>query len=75
VKWRLDFYSERTGILARYAVEAPAPAAAVEQGRRALLAEYPPPAARRAQSLFDQAQRIGGLHADGRILYRIAKDE
>lgn len=75
VKWRLEFYSERTRILARYAVEAPTPAAALELGRRALLTEYPPTGVRRARSLFDQAQRVGSQDADGWVLYRIGKDE
>ena len=74
MRWRLEFYSERTRILARYAVEAATPAAARELGRRALLEEYPTPV-RRSRSLFGQAQRIGGQDADGWILYRIAKDE
>lgn len=74
VKWRLEFYRERTRILARYAVEAPTPAVALELGRTALLTEYPP-SAWRARNLFDQAQRVGGQDADGWVLYRIAKDE
>jgi len=73
VKWRLEFYSERRQTLAGYTVEAPAPGAALELGRRALLTEYPP-TARRTQTLFEQAQRIGGQDADGWVLYRIAKD-
>lgn len=71
--WRLEFYSERNRILARYTVEAATPAAALELGRRALLREYPTPV-RRPRSLFGQAQRIGGQDGDGWILYRIAKD-
>lgn len=74
VRWRLEFYSERARILARYAVEADAPAAALERGRTALLREHPA-AARQARTLFAQAQRIGGQDADGWILYRIAKEE
>jgi hypothetical protein len=73
VNWRLEFYSERRQTLAGYAVEAPAPGAALELGRRALLTEYSP-TARRTQTLFEQAQRIGGQEADGWVLYRIAKD-
>jgi len=73
VKWRLEFYSERRQALACYTVEAAAPGAALEVGRRALLTEYPP-TARRTQSLFEQAQRIGGQDPGGWVLYRIAKD-
>ena len=71
----MEFYHERRGILARYEIEAPLPAAAVELGRRALLADHPsPPPARRA-SLFRQAQLVEGQNADGWILYRIARDD
>jgi hypothetical protein len=73
VKWRLEFYSECRQMLAHYTVEAPAPAAALELGRRALLTEYPP-TTRGTRRLFEQAQRIGGQDADGWVLYRIAKD-
>lgn len=73
MKWRLEFYSERREALARYTVEAPAPGVALELGRRALRTEYPS-TARGTQSLFEQAQRIGGQAADGWALYRIAKD-
>ena len=73
MKWRLEFYSERRQALARYTVEAAAPGPALELGRRALLTEYPS-TARRTQSLFERAQRIGGQDADGWVLYRIAKD-
>ena len=73
-KWRLEFYRERTRNLARYVVEAPTPAAALGLGRRALVAEYSPTTNGPARSLFDQAQRVGGLDADGWVLYRIAND-
>jgi hypothetical protein len=75
VRWRLEFYREHQGTLARYRVEAPTPAAAHVQGRRALLADYPPPAASRRRSLFQRAQRLGGQDAGGWVLYRIAHDE
>jgi hypothetical protein len=75
MKWHMEFYHERRGILARYGIEAPLPAAAVVLGRRALLAESPsPPPARRA-SLFKQAQLIEGQNADEWILYRIVCDD
>jgi hypothetical protein len=74
VKWRLEFYHERRGILARYGIEAPLPAAAVELGRRALLAEHPSPPPARRMSLFKQAQLTEGQNADGWILYRIVRN-
>ena len=73
VTWPLEFYSERRRTLARYDVEAETPAAAQVLGREALLAEHRPPPARRAGSLFEQAQRVGGQHADGWVLYRIVR--
>jgi hypothetical protein len=74
MRWRLEFYNERRGILARYAVEAPLPAAAVLLGRNAVLAEHPPAPARGRLSLFARAERIGGQDASGWVLYRIVKD-
>lgn len=74
MRWRLEFYSEHQGTLARYSVEAPTPAAAQVQGRRALLVDYPPAAASPRPSLFQRAQRIGGQDAGGWVLYRIAND-
>jgi hypothetical protein len=74
VRWRLEFYSERRRTLARYSVEAATPAAAEVQGRRALLADYPPSPAPRRPSLFERAQRLGGEDAGGWVLYRIAND-
>lgn len=71
-RWRMEFYSERQGILARYAVDALTPLAAVREGRKALLAEYPATPRRRRLSSFEQAQRIGGQDASGWVLYRIA---
>ena len=73
VTWQLEFYSERRRTLARYDVEAKTPAAAQVLGREALLAEHRPPPARRAGSLFEQAQRLGGQNADGWVLHRIAR--
>ena len=71
----MEFYHERRGVLACYEIEAPLPAAAVELGRRALLAEHPlPPPARRV-SLFQQAQLVEGQNPDGWILYRIVRDD
>jgi len=71
----MEFYHERRGILARYEIEAPLPAAAVELGRRALLADHPSPPPARRVSLFRQAQLVEGQNADGWILYRIARDD
>ena len=74
MRWLMEFYSERRGILARYGIEAPLPAAAVLLGRKALLAEYPPARARRRLGLFERAERVGGQDASGWVLYRIVKD-
>jgi len=74
MRWRLEFYNERRGILAHYAIEAPLPAAAVRLGRQAVLAEHPPGRARRRLSLFARAERIGGQDGSGWVLYRIAND-
>ena len=51
MRWLVEFYNERRGILARYGVEAPLPAAAILLGRNPLFAEYPPAQARRRLSL------------------------
>lgn len=75
MRWRLEFYSERRGTLARYIVEAPTPAAAVPLGRRALLVDYPVSAPRRWPSLLEQARRVGGQDADGWVLHRIGAGE
>ena len=75
MKWLVEFYHERRRILARYGIEAPLPPAAVELGRRALLAEHPSPPPARRMSLFKQAQLIEGQNADGWILYRIVRDD
>jgi hypothetical protein len=74
MRWRMEFYSERRAIMARYGVEAPTPAVAVLAGREALLAEYPPSPSPRRLSLFQHAQRVGGEDPSGWVLYRIVKD-
>ncbi len=74
MRWLLDFYNERRGIVARYSIEAPRPAAAVPLGRNALLAEYPPAPRERRPSLFERAKRVGGQDASGWVLYRIVQD-
>ena len=56
----MEFYNERRGILARYDIEAPLPAAAARLGLKAVLAEYPSPPRKGRLSLFERAQRIGG---------------
>ena len=72
-RWRIDFYNRRRGLVGRYDVAAPSPAAAVAAGREARLAQYPAVAARRRLSLFERAERVGGEDGSGWILYRIAK--
>jgi hypothetical protein len=74
MRWRMEFYNERRGILARYGIEAPLPAAAVRLGWNAVLAEYPSTPRRSRLSLFERAKRVGGQDASGWVLYRIAKD-
>lgn len=74
MRWRLQFYNERDGVVAGYAVEASTPAAAVLAGRDALSADHHLIPARRKVSGYTQAQRLGGHDTSGWILYRIAKD-
>ena len=74
MNWRIQFYHERHRTLAPYDVEAARPAEALSAARHALRAEYPPTRARRAGSLFERARRVGGLDADGWILYRITRE-
>jgi hypothetical protein len=75
MKWVVDFYHHRRALVARYDVDAPSAAAAVVLGRQAVLAQYPPAAARKRPSLFERAERIGGEDGTGWILYRIAKGD
>ena len=74
MKWQMQFYNERRGILARYDIDAPLPAEAVRLGWKAVFAEHPPTPRRRRPSLFELAERIGGQDASGWVLYRIARD-
>jgi hypothetical protein len=74
MKWLMEFYNERRGILARYGIEAPLPAAAALLGLKAVLAEYPSPPRKGRLSLFEQAERLGGQDASGWVLYRIVKE-
>jgi len=74
MKWLMEFYNERRGIVARYDIEAPLPAAAALLGLKAVLAEYPSPPRKGRLSLFEQAERLGGQDASGWVLYRIVKE-
>ena len=74
MRWLMEFYNERLGILARYGIEAPLPAAAVLSGRNAVLAEYPSPPRKGRPSLFERAERVGGQDASGWVLYRIVRE-
>jgi hypothetical protein len=74
MKWLMQFYNERRGILARCDVDAPSPAEAVRLGREAVLVEYPATPRRGRLSLFERAQRVEGENASGWILYRIGRD-
>ena len=73
MRWLMEFYNERRGILARYGIEAPLPAAAALLGLNAVLAEYPSPPRKGRLSLFGLAQRIGGQDGSGWVLYRIVR--
>jgi hypothetical protein len=70
----MEFYNERRGILARYAIEAPFAATAVVLGRNAVLAEYPSAPRGGRLSLFERAERTGGQDPSGWALYRMARD-
>jgi hypothetical protein len=75
MKWRLEFYNQRRGILAHYGIEASSPGAAVLAGRNALLAAHPSPPARRGRlSLFERAERVASQDDSGWVLYRFRKD-
>jgi len=74
MRWLMEFYNERRGILARYGIEAPLPAAAAVLGLKAVLAEYPSPPRKGRLSLFERAELIGGQDASGWVLYRIVKE-
>jgi hypothetical protein len=73
MRWLMEFYNERRGILAHYSVEAPFPAAAALLGLNAAVAEYPSPPRKGRLSLFDQADRVGGQDPSGWVLHRIVK--
>jgi hypothetical protein len=75
MKWLMQFYNERRGILARYGIEAPLPAEAVRLGWKAVLAEHPSTPRGSRPSLFERAQRVEGQDASGWVLYRIVKDD
>jgi hypothetical protein len=74
MKWLMQFYNERRGIMARYGIEAPLPAEAVRLGWKAVLAEHPSTPRGGRLSLFVRAQRVEGQDASGWVLYRIVKD-
>lgn len=74
MKWLMEFYNERRGILARHGIEAPLPAAAAQLGLQAVLAKYPSPPRKARLSLFEQAERLGGQDASGWVLYRIVRE-
>ena len=74
MRWLVEFYNERRGLLARYGVEAPLPAAAVRLGRNAVLAEHPSARARGRLRLLERAERAGGHDGSGWVLYRIVTD-
>ena len=71
MRWEVEFYHEGHRALARYGVEATTPAEATRLARALLVAAHPAVKTRRGLSLYEQAQRIGGLHADGWTLHRV----
>jgi hypothetical protein len=75
MRWLLEFYNEKRGLLARTTIEAPLPAAAVPLGRSAIRVRYPAPRVGRALSLFERAERVGGGDGSGWVLYRIVRDD
>jgi hypothetical protein len=75
MRWLLEFYNERRGLLKRYSIDAPLPAAAVTLGRQAVLAEDPATPRTRRRTLLDLADRSGGHDASGWVLYRIVEDK
>ncbi|HEY3067579.1 MAG TPA: hypothetical protein VGL09_17435 [Methylomirabilota bacterium] len=70
----MEFYNQRRGIVARYGIEAPLPAAAVRLARTEVLADHPPARARGKPTLFARAERAGGQDGSGWVLYRIGHD-
>jgi hypothetical protein len=73
MKWSMQFYNERRGILARYGVDAPLPAEAVLLGWKAVLAEYPSTPRSGRLGLFERAERTGRQDASGWVLYRLVR--
>jgi hypothetical protein len=74
MKWLMEFYNERRGILAHYRFDAPLPVAAARLGLNAAIAEYPAPPGKGRRSLFERAARTGGQDPSGWVLYRIVKE-
>lgn len=73
MKWSMQFYNERRGILAHYDIDAPLPAEAVKLGWKAVLAEHPSTPRGSRLTLFERAERIGGQDVSGWVLYRISR--
>ena len=74
MRWRMDFYHQSRGILARYSIESPLPAAALELGWSALAADYPLVASRRRSRARLRTDRAGGQDGGGWQLHRIGPD-
>ena len=73
MKWRMQFYNERRGILAHYTIDALLPAEAVRLGWRAVLAEHALTPRRGRPSLLELAERVGGQHGTLSIDASIAR--
>jgi hypothetical protein len=74
MRWLVEFYNGRRGILARYGLEAPLPIAAVRSAWSMVRAEHPSDEKRVRLSLLERANRAGSQDAGGWVLYRITTD-
>src|SRR6266849_1004711 len=61
-KWRVEFYNERRGILARYDIEASSPEMAIRAGRHAALAEHPSPPAHWRRWMLGESRMPAGSY-------------
>ena len=76
MRWRMEFYHERRGVLACYEIWAGAPGRRPSSSRwGALLRGASFAAAGTAREPFEQDQFVQGRNPDGWILYRIVRDD
>ena len=74
MRWLVEFYNEKRGMLARYGVEAPLPVAAILLGRNAAFREVSTGSSATEAELVERAERVGGQDASGWVLYRIVNN-